>query len=86
MCIYPCFINKISFSTVFQAFFILIMQYPDLTRIYKIEHSSKTATPSPFIGRISTFLCLKISKENKEDLLSYATFHLEKLLLHKSFD
>ena len=62
------------------------MQYLDLTRFYKIDHLSKTATVSPFIGRISIFLCLKISKENEEELLFYAQFHLEKLLLHKIFD
>ena len=86
MFIWPHFIIEISFSTLFEAFFIIIMQYLDLTRFYKIEHLSKTVTPSPFIGQISIFLCLKISKENEQQLLFYAKFHLEILLLHKIFD
>ena len=52
----------------------------------KLSTLQKTATTSASINQISIFLCLKISKENDQQLLFYAQFHLEKLLLHKIFD
>ena len=52
----------------------------------KLSTLQKPATESTFVDQISIFLCLKISKENEQQLLFYAKFHLEILLLHKIFD
>ena len=52
----------------------------------KLSTLQKTATTSAFLDQISIFLCLKISKENDQQLFLYAQFHLEKLLVYKIFD